>query len=138
MAINDLDQLDILTDDQLWEAAADMRNTPEIRQQAILRWLYPDETDADVDPNKISGGRLRVLRERATVLDSDEAEEDEDEMEEMDEMAPYFDTQGRLILTHDGVSYLIESLDDGGAYDGIITKDDQYTTDDKTNMDSDM
>jgi ATP-dependent helicase YprA (DUF1998 family) len=138
MRVTDIEHLDTLTDDQLWEAAANMRNMPEIRQQAILRWLFPDETDADEDPDELSGGRLLELRRRASVLDSDEAEEDEDEMEEMDEMAPYFDTQGRLILTHDGVSYLIESLDDEGAYDGITTKDDLYTTDDKTNMNTDI
>jgi hypothetical protein len=53
-------------------------------------------------------------------------------------MAPYFDTQGRLILEHDGVSYLIDGSDDEGAYDGISSKDDLYTTDDKTNMDNDL
>ncbi len=36
------------------------------------------------------------------------------------------------------VPYLIDSLDDEGAYDGISTKNDLYTTDDKTNMDRDL
>ncbi len=136
MAINDFDQLDNLTDDQLWEAAADTRNVPEIRQQAILRWLYPDETDADADPDELSGGRLRVLRQRATVLDRDET--DEDGIEDVEEMAPYFDIEGRLVLEHDGVSYLIESLEDDGTYFGVDNIDNLYTTDDKMNPNRDM
>ena len=41
--IDDMDQLDSLTDDQLWEAAADTRNQPDIRLEAIQRWLFPEE-----------------------------------------------------------------------------------------------
>jgi hypothetical protein len=136
MMIDDIDQLDTLSDAQLWEAAADTRNPAEIRQEAIRRWLFPDETNPDTAPDDLSGGRLRELRRRATVLESDEM--DEDEIEDVEEMAPYFDTQGRLILEHDGVSYLIDGSDDEGAYDGISSKDDLYTTDDKTNMDNDL
>ena len=138
MMIDDTDQLDNLTDDQLWEVAADTHNTPEIRQEAIRLWLFPEDIDPDADPDDLDGGRLRELRMRASVLDSDEVEEDEDEIEDIEEMAPYFDTQGRLILRHDGVSYLIETLDDEGAYDGIQVKDDKYTNDDKTNPDRDL
>jgi hypothetical protein len=134
--INDIDQLDTLSDNQLWEAAADTRNTADIRQEAIQRWLYPDETDPDANPDELSGGRLRQLRQRATVLDNDEA--DEDDIEDVEAMAPYFDTQGRLILQHDGVSYLIDSLDDEGTYDGISNRHNEYTTDDKTNTDRDI
>jgi hypothetical protein len=134
--INDIDQLDTLTDAQLWEVAADTHNTAEIRQQAIQRWLYPDETNPDADPEELSGGRLRELRQRATVLENDEV--NEDEIEDVEAMAPYFDTQGRLILQHDGVSYLIDGQGDEGAYDGISSRNDRYTTDDKTNMDSDL
>jgi hypothetical protein len=84
----------------------------------------------------LSGGRLRELRQRATVLENDEM--DEDNSEDVEEMALYFDTQGRLILQHDGVSYLIGGKDDEGAYDGISNRNDRYTTDDKTNKDSDL
>jgi hypothetical protein len=42
-------------------------------------------------------------------------------------------TQGRLILQHNGVSYLIDGVDDEGTYDGISNRNDLYTTDDKTN-----
>src|SRR5579871_5806553 len=126
MTIDDLDQLDTLTDAQLWEVAADTHNAAEIRQEAIQRWLFPDETNPGADPDDLGGGRLQELRQRATVLDSDEM--DEDEIEDVEGLAPYFDTQGRLILEHDGVSYLIDSLDDEGAYDGIRSRNDLYTT----------
>ncbi len=136
MTLSNIDQLDSLTDDQLWEAAADTHNPAEIRQEAIQRWLFPDETNPDVDPDDLSGGRLRDLQRRATVLENDEM--DEDDIEDADEMAPYFDTQGRLILRHNGTSYLIESLDDEGTYDGIRSRNDLYTTDDKTNTARDL
>jgi hypothetical protein len=134
--IDDIDQLDSLTDDQLWEVAADTHNTAEIRQEAIQRWLFPDETNPDADPDELSGGRLRELRRRATVLESDELEDDD--IEDIEGTAPYFDSQGRLILEHDGVSYLIDSIEDEGTYDGISTKNDLDTTDDKTNTDRDL
>jgi hypothetical protein len=134
--IHDIDQLDALTDAQLWEVAADTHNMAEIRQEAIQRWLYPDETNPDAGPEELGGGRLHELKQRATVLNIDEA--DEDQIEDVDAMAPYFDTQGRLILQHDGVSYLIDGQDDEGAYDGINSRNDRYTSDDKTNMDSDL
>ena len=134
--IDEIDQLDTLSDDQLWEAAANTQNTAEIRQQAIQRWLSPDETNPDAGTDDLIGGRLRELRQRATVLDNDEV--DEDNIEDIEAMAPYFDMQGRLILMHDGVSYLIDGADDEGAYDGINDRDDLYTSDDKTNMDSDI
>ena len=136
MRVVDIDQLDTITDAQLWDVAADTRNPPEVRQEAIQRWLYPDETNPNSDPEDLSGGRLRELRQLATVLESDEISEDE--IEDVEEMAPYFDTQGRLILEHDGVSYLIDGEDDAGTNDGISVKNDLYTTDDKTNMDRDM
>jgi hypothetical protein len=134
--IDDIDQLDALTDAQLWEAAADTGNAAEVRQEAIQRWLFPDETDPDADPDEMSGGRLHELKRRASVLEDDEI--DEDNIEDIESSAPYFDTQGRLILVHDGVSYLIDGLDDEGSYDGISAKDDLYTTDDKTNIDRDV
>jgi len=137
MIIDDIDQLDALTNEQLWDAAADTGNPAEIRQEAIQRWLFPDETDPDADPDSLSGGRLHELKRRATVLEADELDDDDD-AEDIDSGAPYFDMQGRLILEHDGVSYLIDSLDDEGAYDGISTIDDLYSTDDKTNTDRDL
>jgi hypothetical protein len=133
MRIDDIDQLDTLSDAHLWDVAADTQNRGEIRQEAIERWLFPDD-----DPDDLSGGRLHELRRLATILESDEMEEDDDEIEDIEEMAPYFDNQGRLIIKHNGVSYLIESQDDEGAYDGINTKNDLYTTDDKTNTDRDI
>jgi len=136
MRIHNIDQLDMLTDPQLWEAASDTHNPAEIRQQAIQRWLFPDETNPDTGPDDLSGGRLRDLQQRATVLENDEM--DEDDIEDVDGMAPYFDTQGRLILKHNGLSYLIASLDDEGAYEGIRSRNDLYTTDDKTNTARDL
>ncbi len=136
MMIDDIDQLDTLTDDQLWEVAADTHNAAAIRQEAIQRWLFPDETTPDADPDKLSGGRLRELQQRATVLDNDEFEEDD--IEDIEEMAPYFDRQGQMLLAYNGVQYLIDSVDDEGEYDGINTKNDIYTTDDKTNTDRDL
>src|SRR5260370_38984084 len=97
--IEDMDQLDALTDNQLWEVAGDTHNAPEIRQEAIQRWLFPDETNPDADPDELSGGRLHELRQRATILDMDEM--DENEIEDVEGLAPYFDTEGRLILQHD-------------------------------------
>ena len=88
------------------------------------------------DPDDLSGGRLHELRQRATVLESDEI--DEDDIDDIEATAPYFDTQGRLILEHDGVSYLIDGLDDEGTYDGRRNKYEQYTSDDKTNTDRDL
>jgi len=41
------------------------------------------------------------------VVESDET--DENDTEGAGAMAPYFDTERRLILEHDGMSYLIES-----------------------------
>ena len=136
MLIHDIDRLATLSDAQLWEVATNRHNAANIRQEAIRRWLFPGETNPDSDPDDLRGGRLRELRERATVLEDDEM--DEDNIEDVEEMAPYFDTQGRLILQHDGVSYLIGGLDDEGAYDGISNRNDLNTTDDKTNMDSDL
>ena len=136
MIIYDMDQLDILTDAQLWEVAANRHNAAEIRQEAIGRWLFPSETNPDADPDDLSGGRLRELEQRATVLESDQV--NENDTEDAGEMAPYFDMEGRLILEHDGVSYLIDSMSDEGTYDGISTQDDLYTTDDKTNMERDL
>jgi hypothetical protein len=135
--IENIDQLDALSDEQLWEVAASTHIGAEIRQEAIQRWMFPDETNPDASPGELGGGRLHELRLRAIVLESDEMD-DEDDYEDVGAMAPYFDTQGRLILEHDGVFYLIDSLDDEGAYDGISTKDDLYTTDDKTNQDRDL
>jgi hypothetical protein len=136
MKIDEIDQLDMLNDAQLWEVAANTDNGAEIRQQAIQRWLFPDETNPDARPDELSGGRLHELLQRATVLDNDEM--DENDIEDVEGMAPYFDTEGRLILQHDGVSYLIDSLNDQGAYDGISNRNDLYTTDDKTNMNNDL
>src|SRR5258706_6080720 len=116
MKIDDIDQLDTLTDAQLWDVAADTRNAAEIRQEAIQRWLFPDETNPDSDPDELEGGRLRELKRRATVLEDDEL--DEDNIEDIESSAPYFDAQGRLMLVHDGVSYLIYSLDDEGTFVG--------------------
>ncbi|MEP7284263.1 MAG: hypothetical protein ABI947_00685 [Chloroflexota bacterium] len=138
MRIDDIDQLDVLNDTQLWNVAADTHNPAEIRQEAIQRWLFPDETDPDADPDDLEGGRLRELEQLGTVLESDEVDDDDDNIEDIEDMVPYFDREGRLILMHDGVSYLIDSLDDEGSYDGISNVDDLYTTDDKTNTDRDF
>ena len=131
-----MDALDTLSPDQLWEVAADRHNAAEIRQNAIRLWLFPDEMDPDTDPDDMGGGRLLELQQRASVLDSDEI--NENNTQDAGEMAPYFDSQGRLILEHDGVSYLIDTLEDDGTYFGVENIDNLYTTDDKMNPNSDM
>lgn len=136
MFVQDSEQLDLLTDDQLWEVAANHSNTPEIRQEAIQLWLFPDETLEDADPDALSGGRLRELKARATVIDTESLEDDD--IEDIDAMAPYFDVEGQMILFHDGVSYLIESQDDSGAYEGVSDSNTGATTDDKTLTDMDL
>lgn len=136
MKIYEMDQLDTLRDAQLWEVASDRHNAAEIRQEAIGRWLFPGETDPDAGPNDLGGGRLRELQQRGTVIDSDEV--NENDTQDAREKAPYFDSQGRLILEHDGVSYLIDTLEDDGTYFGIDNIDNLYTTDDKINPNSDM
>jgi hypothetical protein len=106
MFVDSADQLDDLSDDELWEVAADMRNDADTRHAAISRWLYPDGgTPEDVD-----GTRMRELMERATVVAEDELEEDD--IEELYRPAPYFDGQGRLLIEHEGVQYLIDSDED--------------------------
>jgi hypothetical protein len=136
MKIYEMDQLDSLSDDQLWEVAASRHNAAEIRQEAIGRWLFPGETDDYADSDDLGGGRLRELQQRGTVIDSDEI--NENDTKDAGEMAPYFDSQGRLILEHDGVSYLIDTLDDDGTYLGIRNIDNLYTTDDKMNPNNDI
>ncbi len=110
MAITSIDQLDDLSDDELWEVASNTRIAPGIRHEAIQRWLYPEETNPAATPDDIDGGRMRELRQRATILPQDELEEDD--IEDQYRRAPYFDGQGRLILEYNGVQYLIDSLDE--------------------------
>lgn len=136
MKIYEMDQLDTLSEAQLWEVAANRHNLAEIRQEAIGRWLFPGETNSDADADDLSGGRLRELQQRGTVIDSDEV--NENDTQDAGEKAPYFDSQGRLILEHDGVSYLIESVDDDGTYFGVRNIDNLYTTDDKMNPNIDI
>lgn len=136
MKIYQMNQLDTLNDAQLWEVASDRHNAAEIRQEAIGRWLFPDETNPDADQDDLGGGRLLELQQRASVLESDEI--NENDTQDVGEMAPYFDSQGRLILEHDGVSYLIDTLDDDGTYFGVNNIDNLYTTDDKTNLNRDI
>lgn len=136
MKIYEMDQLDSLNAAQLWEVAANRHNAAEIRQQAIGRWLFPGEMNPDADADDLGGGRLRELQRRGTVIDSDEV--NENDTQDAGEKAPYFDSQGRLILEHDGVSYLIDTLDDDGTYFGVSNIDNLYTTDDKTNPNRDI
>jgi len=136
MLIYDIDRLDTLTDAQLWEVAANRHNKAKIRQEALRWWLFPGETNPDATPDDLGGGRLRELLKHASVVDSNEI--NENDTEDAGEMAPYFDSQGRLILEHDGVSYLIDTLEDDGTYFGVSNIDNLYTTDDKTNMQRDI
>jgi hypothetical protein len=106
MYVASLEQLDDLSDDELWDAAANVRNNADIRHEAIQRWLFPGTGDPDED----GGARLRELRERATIVENDELEEDD--IEEFERTGPYFDGEGRLLLEHDGVQYLIDSDDE--------------------------
>ena len=136
MLIHDIDRLGTLNDALLWEVASNRHNAANVRQEAIRRWLFPGETNPDAAAVDLGGGRLSELKQRATVIESDEI--NENDTEDAGEMAPYFDSQGRLILEHDGVSYLIDTLDDDGTYFGVDNIDDLYTTDDKTNMNRDI
>jgi len=134
--IDDLDKLDALSDEQLWEVAADRHNRAELRLEAFDRWLVPDDTDSEAYPDDLGGGRMRELSQLATILDPDELEaENQDSVEDS---VPYFDAQGRLIIAHNGVQYMIDSLDDEGGYDGIDNVDEHFTTDDKMNPGMDL
>src|SRR6185436_11889030 len=106
MYVASIEQLDDLSDEELWNAAADVRNNADIRHEAIQRWLFPGTGDPDED----GGARLRELRERATIIENDELEEDD--IEDFDRAGPYFDGEGRLIVEHDGVKYLVDSDDE--------------------------
>ena len=110
MAITSNDQLDDLTDDELWEVAANTRIAAEIRHEAIQRWLFPEETNPNATPDDIDGGRLNELRSRARPVPQDEVEEDD--IEDLYRNAPYFDGQGRLLLDYNGTRYLIDSIDE--------------------------
>lgn len=136
MVIHNIDHLTKLSDVQLWEVAARRQNAAETRQEALRLWLFPGEATPDSNPDGLGDGRLDELIQRATVVESDET--NENDTEDAGEMAPYFDSQGRLILEHDGVSYLIDTLEDDGTYFGVKGIDDLYTTDDKTNMKRDI
>lgn len=120
MYVDDLDQLDALTDDQLWEVAADAHIAAELRHEALQRWLYPEDNDPDIDQDELGGGRMPELIERATLLDPDEVEEDD--IEEFDRSGPYFDGEGRLIVEYNGAQYLIDSMEDEGTY-GMIQEE---------------
>jgi hypothetical protein len=115
--ITSIEELEDLTDDELWEVAADVRIAADIRHEAIRLWLFPDSIDPVDDPDDLGGGRMRELIARATPIDNDEIEEDD--IEDFDRYGPYFDGTGRLVIEYDGVQYLIDSLDDEGAYDGV-------------------
>lgn len=115
---------------------ANRHNAAEIRQEAIGRWLFPGEISLDADADDLGGGRLHELNQIASVIDSDEI--DENDTQDAGDMAPYFDSQGRLILEHDGVSYLIDTLEDDGTYFGIDNIDNLYTTNDKMNPNKDI
>jgi hypothetical protein len=106
MFISSSDLLDDLSDDELWEVAADTRNDPDTRHAAISRWLYPDGGNLEDDGND----RFMELQDRATIIEKDELEEDD--IEELERTAPYFDGEGRLLIEHDGVQYLIDNFDD--------------------------
>ena len=110
MAITSIDQLDDLSDDELWEVAANTRIESEIRFEAIQRWLYPEETNPDADPDEFDGGRLRELKARATKLPKDEV--NEFDSEDQASNAPYFDSEDRLIVEYNGVQYLIDTVDE--------------------------
>jgi hypothetical protein len=110
MAITSIDELDNMSDDQLWEVAANTRINAEIRHEAIQRWLYPEVLDSDADPDDFGGSKMLELAERATIIEDDELEEDD--IEDLYRAAPYFDGQGRLLLEYNGVQYLIDSEDE--------------------------
>src|SRR5512141_744957 len=106
MYIFSMDELDDLSEDELWEVAADSHNATDIRFEAIRRWLFPEFGDLEEE----GGTRVNELRSRATILDTNEVEEDD--IEEFDRSAPYFDGEGRLIVEYDGVQYLVDSDED--------------------------
>ncbi len=106
MYIFSMDELDDLSDDELWEVAADTQNATDIRYEAIQRWLFPEYGD----PEEQGGMRVSELRRRATILPRHEIEEDD--IEDFDRHGPYFDGEGRLIVEHNGVQYLIDTDED--------------------------
>jgi hypothetical protein len=102
MKANSFNALNLLTDDQLWNVAGDTTSTPDVRFEALRRWLNPN-----VDrPDGNDGSRLEELKQRATKLDYDEIEEDD--VEVFEDQGMFFDGEGRLILEVNGERYLIE------------------------------
>ncbi len=102
MRVDSFQALNLLTDDQLWNTAADTATQPDVRFEALRRWLNPN-----VDrPDGNDGSRLEKLKQRATKLDYDEIEEDD--VEVFEDQGMFFDGEGRLILEVNGERYLIE------------------------------
>src|SRR5437588_6542395 len=106
MLVDSPDYLEELSDEELLEVAADTRNDADTRHAAISLWLFPENGNPDDE----GGSRLKELKQRATVVPGDELEEDD--IEDLYQPAPYFDGQGRLLIEHDGVQYLIDSDED--------------------------
>src|SRR5260221_14589168 len=100
MAITSIEQLDDLSDDELWEVAANTRIESEIRHEAIQRWLYPEETNPDTNPDEV----------------------DEYDSEDQASNASYFDAEGRLIVEYNGTQYLIDTVDEDELDDDDITE----------------
>ncbi|MCC7206840.1 MAG: hypothetical protein IT323_06015 [Anaerolineae bacterium] len=99
MRIETAEELDTLTEQQLWAVAADKGNEPSLRFEAIRAWLRPDDGDEQA--------RFELLQRRASRLDP--AEVEEDDIEDFYRHGPYFDGAGRLIVEYDGVMYLVDT-----------------------------
>jgi hypothetical protein len=98
-------ELDLLTDDELWDVAADSSHHPDMRFEAMRRWLYPNSDRPDGN----DGSRLEEVRRRATRLERDEIEEDDiEDIQPMLDQGLFFDGAGRLILEVNGERYLID------------------------------
>lgn len=103
MRVESPEELDTLSEDELWAVAANTANDPALRHEAIRTWLYPeiDGTTPDEEP-----ARMDELCARATRIERDEVEEDD--IEELHRQGPYFDGAGRLIVEYNGAMYLID------------------------------
>ncbi len=107
MQVDSVEELDNLSDNELWNVAASRRNEPDVRHAAMQRWLFPDMVD-DWEANE----RVRELKRRASRIKDDVPEE---QFEYNYHEGIYFDAEGRMVIEHNGVKYLIEPTAEAGS-----------------------
>jgi hypothetical protein len=104
--IKRLEDLNGLSKDDLFKAAATIDHAPEVRYEALCRWLYPKE------PNVNSSARYReLLTLRKPLVDDNPqpASSVGSAANNKSFTGPYFDRQGRLLVKYEGNNYLIDA-----------------------------